>query len=330
MKAAFITRTGPPEIIQFDSLPAPVPGPTQCLVRVRAADVNPIDVYWRAGMVPAPMTFPFILGRDLAGVVVECGEHVRHLQVGDRVWCSNLGFAGRQGSFAELCAVHEEWLHPIPANVTDEDIAANSLTGITAHLGLVGRAQLQPGETLFVNGGSGGVGSCVVQMGKILGATVITTAGSDEKVKLCQELGADLVLNYKTQDVDAAMRDFAPKGVNVWWETLREPNFERTVSLLALRGRMVVMAGRDAKPQFPVGPFYVKDCALHGFAMFNANAEAQRPAADAINDWMAKGKLKAHIDRVLPLSEAAQAHRLQEESTVGKTGALAGKIILKP
>jgi len=330
MKAAFITRTGPPEVIQFGELPDPVPGPTQCLIRVRAVDVNPIDVYWRAGMVPAPITFPFILGRDLAGVVAACGKEVRHFQPGDRVWCSNLGCGPRPGSFAELCAVDEDWLHPIPASVRDEDIVANALTGITAHLGLVGRAQLKAGETLFVNGGSGGVGSCVVQMGKILGARVITTAGSDAKVKLCRELGADLVLNYKTQNVDAAVREFAPQGVNVWWETLREPDFERVVPLLALRGRMVLMAGRDAKPVLPVGPFYVKDCSLHGFAMFNASAEEQRPAADAINQWMETGKLKARIDRVLPLSEATAAHRLQEESTVQKTGVLAGKIVLKP
>ncbi|MEY4388069.1 MAG: hypothetical protein RLY20_3352, partial [Verrucomicrobiota bacterium] len=119
MKAAFITRTGPPEVIQYDDLPDPTPNANQCLIKVHAADVNPIDIYWRGGMVPAKMTFPFILGRDLAGVVVECGEAVRHFQVGDRVWCSNLGFGGRQGSFAQLCAVEEEWLHLIPANVKD-------------------------------------------------------------------------------------------------------------------------------------------------------------------------------------------------------------------
>ena len=128
----------------------------------------------------------------------------------------------------------------------------------------------------------------------------------------------------------AAIKSFAPDGVNVWWETLREPDFDRTIPLLAMRGRMVLMAGRDARPPFPVGPFYVKGCSLFGFAMFNAPADEQRPAADDINRWLAEGKLQARIDRILPLSEAATAHRLQEESTVGKTGALAGKIILKP
>jgi NADPH2:quinone reductase len=170
----------------------------------------------------------------------------------------------------------------------------------------------------------------VVQMAKILGARVITTAGTDQKVAACRDLGADLAINYKTQDVVAAVKEFAPSGINVWWETLREPDFDRTIPLLALRSRMIVMAGRDAHPPFPVGPFYVKDCSLHGFAMFNASAREQRAAANAINRWVSEGKLRARIDRVLPLSQAGEAHRLQEESTVHKTGALAGKVVLKP
>ncbi len=189
---------------------------------------------------------------------------------------------------------------------------------------------MKAGETLFVNGGSGGVGSAVVQMAKISGARVITSAGDDKKAELCRNLGADLAINYKTQEVDAAIKSFAPNGVDVWWETLREPNFERTIPLLAARGRMVVMAGRDARPAFPVGPFYTKDCSLFGFAMFNASTDEQRAAAEDINRWMAEGILKARIDRILPLSETATAHRLQEESTVHKSGALAGKIVLKP
>jgi NADPH2:quinone reductase len=197
-------------------------------------------------------------------------------------------------------------------------------------LGLVRDAQLQRGETIFVNGGSGGVGSMVVQMAKILGARVVTTAGSDEKVDRCRALGADHVISYKTQDVLAETKRFAPNGVNVYWETLREPDFERTTEMLAERGRMILMAGRDARPTFPIGPFYVKGCSLHGFVMFKATPAEQRACAEDINRWLAAGQLKAPIDRILPLSETAAAHKLQEENTVGKKGTLAGKIVLRP
>lgn len=329
MKAAYITRTGPPEVITYGDLPEPSLQPGQCLVKVAAADVNPIDVYWRAGMVPAKMEFPFILGRDLAGTVVQAGAAVKNFKVGDRVWVTNMGFGQRTGTFAEKVAVDEEWLYATPDNVTDEEIVAVSLVGVTALLGLIQHAQLKRGEVLFVNGGTGGVGSCVVQMAKILGATVITTAGSGAKVARCSKLGADHVINYKTEDVAARVKALASDGVDVWWETQREPDFETTIPLLALRGRMIVMAGRDAKPAFPVGPLYVKDCSVRGFAMFNASSVEIRDAAEQINGWMADGKLKACIDRVLPMSEAAEAHRLQEASTVHKSGDLAGKIVLK-
>jgi NADPH:quinone reductase len=330
MKAAYIEKIGGPEVIIHGDLPDPKPKRTECLVKVTAVDINPIDVYIRTGAIPAKLAFPWILGRDLAGVVLEVGAAVKRFKPGDRVWASNQGTDGRNGTFAELAAVDERWLYTIPQTVTDEQIAALSLVGITAHLGLTRKAKLKAGEVLFVNGGSGGVGSSVVQMTKILGARVVTTAGSDDKVAICRELGADLSINYKTQDVDKMLREFAPKGVNVWWETLREPNFERAVPLLATRGRMIVMAGRDARPALPVGPFYVKDCSLFGFAMFNATPSEQRASAEDINQWLVEGTLKPRIDRVLPLSQAAEGHRLQEESTVQKTGGLAGKIVLKP
>jgi NADPH2:quinone reductase len=330
MKAAYITQTGSPEVILYGDLPDPKPTRRQCLIKVAAVDVNPIDVYVRSGAIPAKLSYPYILGRDLAGTVVEAGAGVRDFKVGDRVWATSQGFEGRQGTFSELAAVDHRWLHPIPEGVSDEDIVALSLAAITAQLGLVRNVNLKRGETLFVNGGTGGVGACVVQMAKILGARVIATAGTDEKVAACRDLGADQAVNYKTQDVAAAVKEFAPEGVNVWWETLREPDFDRTVSLLALRGRMVLMAGREARPAFPVGPFYVKDCSLHGFAMFNSTSREQRTAANAIDRWVAEGKLRARIDRVLPLSQTAEAHRLQEESTVQKSGALAGKLVLRP
>ena len=197
MKAAFIRQTGSPENIIYGDLPAPTAGAGQVLVRVQAVAVNPIDTYIRSGLIPLKTPFPYIVGCDLAGVVVEIGPEANRFKPGNRVWGSNQGLLGRQGTFAELAAVEERWLYPVPPGVMDDQAAALALVGITAHLGLVRDARLQPGETLFVNGGTGGVGSTVVQMAKAIGARVITTAGSDEKAEACRPLGADLALNYK-------------------------------------------------------------------------------------------------------------------------------------
>ena len=330
MKAAFIQQPGPPENIVFGDLPVPAPTGAQVLVRVRAVSVNPIDTYLRSGAVAMPLPKPFIVGCDLAGVVEAVGPQAARFRPGDRVWGSNQGLLGRQGTFAECAAVDECWLYPTPANVSDDLAAAGALVGITACLGLVTHARLRAGETLYVTGGSGGVGSTVVQMARALGARVITTAGSEEKAAVCHQLGAAHVINYRTQDVAAEVKKAAPDGVNVWWETRREPDFERAVPLLAKRGCFILMAGREAKPAFPVGPFYTRDCSLLGFAMFNATPDEQRAAAEDINRWLAGGQFKPRIDRVLPLSEAAAAHRLQEDNTLRQAGTLAGKIVLRP
>ncbi|MCA9163991.1 MAG: NADPH:quinone reductase [Pirellulaceae bacterium] len=330
MKAAYIEQTGPPENIQFGDVPQPTISGSQVLVKVGAVAVNPIDTYIRNGANYWELPKPFIIGCDLAGTVEQVGPEVRHLAVGDRVWGSNQGLIGRQGTFAEYCAVDECWLYKTPDAVSDEAVAACALVGITAHLGLFREARIQAGETLFVNGGSGGVGSMVVQMARAAGARVIATAGSDEKAAACREIGAEAAVNYKTQDVGEAVKQFAPSGVNVYWETVREPDFDKIVSYLGERGRVVLMAGRDARPPFPVGPFYVKGCSLHGFVMFKATPDEQRACADDISRWLAEGKLKANISKTLPLSEAAEAHRLQENNTLHKQQTLAGKIVLKP
>ncbi len=330
MLAAYIKQTGPANNIIYGDFPQPQPTGTQVLVKIGAVAVNPIDTYILSGTVQATLPLPFIIGCDLAGTVTAVGPQAKKFTPGDRVWGSNQGMLGRQGTFAQYAAVDENWLYPTPANVTDETAAAIALVSITASLGLLHYLKLARGETLFVNGGSGGVGSMVVQISKAIGATVITTAGSDEKVKKCLQLGANHAINYKTQDVVAEVKRLAPAGLNVYWETLRDPDFDKAISLLAPGGRMMIMAGRDARPIFPVGPFYVKGCSLFGFAMFNATPDEQRACADEINRWLAAGKIKACIDRVLPLSQAATAHQLQEESTVGKSGTLAGKIVLKP
>ena len=197
MKAAVIRSTGKPDIIQWEDVPAPTAGNGQVLVRTEAVAVNPIDTYIRAGIVKAALPNPYIIGCDIAGVVESVGPHVAHFQPGDRVWGSNQGLSGRQGTFAEFCAIDEQWLYPIPAGVSSESAAAGALVGITAHLGLFLHGGLKVGEVVFVNGGTGGVGSAVVQLARAAGATVITTAGSPEKAAECLRLGAAHVIAYR-------------------------------------------------------------------------------------------------------------------------------------
>ncbi len=330
MKAAYYTNPGGPEVIQYGELPDPEPKEGEVLVKVLAASLNPIDTYIRAGTVSMPRPSPYIPGCDLAGVVIKVGAGVKRFRVGDRVWGSNQGLMGRQGTFSEYAAVHEDWLYPIPDSVSEQEAAAVALVGITAHLGLFRCANLQAGEIVFVNGGTGGVGSMVVQMAKAIGAKVITTVGSEQKANLCRQWGADLVLNYKTDDVPAKIKEFSGAGVHVWFETQREPDYDRMVELTRLRGRLVVIAGRQARPAFPHGPFYVKDLTLYGYAMFNATPEEQRRCAEDINRWLAEKKLRVPIGRIFKFSQAAEAHRLQEENTLHRAGTLTGKIVLVP
>jgi NADPH2:quinone reductase len=328
MKAAVIHQTGPCDVIEIADLSAPEPQRGEVLIEVRAVSVNPIDTYVRSGAVAMELPEPYIIGCDAAGQIVRVGEGVESFSVGDRVWCTNQGLLGRQGTFAEQIAVASDWCYPLPDSVSYEAAAACGLVAVTAHLGLFREAKLDAGETMLAIGGSGGVGSMVVQMAKAVGATVITTAGSDEKCRIASELGADVVINYRRESIAEVVRREAPNGVNVFWETRREPDFDTAVDLLAPRGRMVIMAGRDARPSFPVGPFYVKECSLHGFAMFKATPIEMRTAAGEINQWLGSGKLKANIGVNLPLSEAAEAHRIQESATLEGSGKLTGKIVV--
>lgn len=329
MRAAYVEQTGPVENIRVGDLPRPEVGEGRVLVRVRATALNPIDLYVRSGAVAMPLPFPYVIGCDFAGTVESVGPGgVTRVKPGERVWGSNQGLLGRQGVTAEYAAVEEHWLHPTPDALDDREAAAMALAGITAHLGLFQNGRLKAGESVYVPGGSGGVGSLVVQMAKAVGARVATSAGSPEKVELCKSIGADLAMNYKTDDVPARLREFAPEGLDVWYETQREPDLEVAVPLLRKRGRMILMAGRTAKPVLPLGAFYPRDCSLIGFAMFNATPDEQRRCAEDINRWAAEGTLKPHVGRVFPLAEAAEAERFLEQNTVGGAGTLSGKVVI--
>ena len=329
MKAAYIQQPGPPENIRFGDLPKPKPAAGQVLVKVKAVALNPVDTYIRAGMYPFELPQPFVVGCDLAGVVEGARRRTpTKFRKGDRVWGSNQGLLGRQGTFAEYAAVDECWLYPTPDEVSDEDAAAVALVGITAHLGLFREGQLKMGEAVFVGGGTGGVGSCAVQMARAQGARVLATAGSPEKVELCRQLGANVALNYKTDNLDAALDQFGP--IDVWFETRRDQDFQRAVRHMAVRGRIILMAGDDAQPKFPVRDFFVKDCKLLGFRHVQCPAGRATQVGGRDQPLAGEGKLRPQIGRVMKLSETAAAHRLQEENTLHRAGTLAGKIVLVP
>ena len=168
----------------------------------------------------------------------------------------------------------------------------------------------------------------VVQMARAAGARVATTAGSPDRIELCRKLGATLALNYKTDDVPARLREFAPEGVDVWYETQREPNLEVAIPLLRKHGRLILMAGRTAKPALPLGAFYPRNCSIFGFAMFNATALEQRHCATEMIRFVEEGCLKPIIGRVFPLAQAVEAQRFLEENTLKGAGSLTGKIVI--
>ena len=328
MKAAYITATGTPDAITVGNLPDPVAGPGEVVIRVNASALNPIDLYIRAGTVPMTLPTPFIPGCDFAGVVESVGAGVADLKPGDRVWGSNQGLLGRQGTLAEKITAKREWIYPSPNGVTDEALAATALVGITAHLALFRGAGLKQGEAIYIPGGTGGVGSMLVAMAVAAGAKVLCSVGNEEKARLAQSWGARTVIHRK-DDIPARVAEFTGgKGLDVWVETQREPDFMTMVPAMAPRGRMVLIAGRAAQPVFPVGPFYVKGLTLTGFAMFNASPQEQAACAADISSWLASGKIKPVIAKRFSLDQAAEAHRFLEASTLGMAGQVVGKVVV--
>ncbi len=324
MQTAYVEEFGPAEAIRYGELPRPAVGPLDVLVRVAAVAVDGIDVYIRSGAYPVNVAMPFVIGRDLVGTVAETGAEVTRFRKGDGVWANNQGYDGRQGSFSEYCAVAEDLLYPLPEGVEPLAAVAVLHSGLTAVLGLQFKARLQAGESVFVNGGAGNVGSSILAIAKALGARIAVTASSPEKAAWCRSLGADLVIDYRRENVREALREFAPSGVDVYFDTTRKFDGELAVESLARRGRIVVIAGLDARTPLPVGRFYQRNATMFGFTVTDATVEELASYAVEINRWLARGVLKARIAAHLPLSQAAEAHRMYE------AGGLFGKIVLTP
>ncbi|WP_372699049.1 NADPH:quinone reductase [Arthrobacter sp. JSM 101049] len=267
-------------------LPAPSCGPDQVLLRVDAVAVNHVDTFVRSGVYATDLDFPVAVGRDAVGTVEATGTGVRGVGVGQRAWTNSLGFDGRPGATAELVAVDAERLYPLPDGV-DPLIAAAALHPCATAALAVGRhGQLEAGQTVYVAGGAGQVGSAAIVVAKARGARVLASASAAD-ADYCRGLGADVVLDYHDADLAGRLREAAPRGLNVQVDTSGHNDLEMAVDLAARRGRIVVMAGPASTPVLPAGQLYMRDASVHGFAISNATVGELAEAAQTVNTLLA-------------------------------------------
>lgn len=311
MTAAYITAHGPASAILVGPLPTPEPGPAEALVRIQALAVNHVDTFVRSGTWPTATPFPFVVGRDLVGVVERVGSAVSGFGPNDAVWCNSLGHDGRQGSFAQYAVVPEERLYPLPAQADPIEAVSLLHTAATAHLGLSRDAHVQRGETVVIGGAGGGVGSAAIQLARAAGARVIATAAAGD-ADWCRSLGADEVFAYDDPHLEQRIAAAAPDGVDVYWDTSGHQDLTTAVGLLARGGRVVLSAGLSGEDALPTGGLYTKDGSIHGFVISNASVADLAAAAGQINERLAARSLQTRIGLQLSLAETAAAHHLIE------------------
>jgi NADPH2:quinone reductase len=317
MKAIQVQQTGGPESLKLVELPVPKPKPNEALVKIAAAGVNFIDVYFREGRYPAQL--PFVPGQEASGTVAEVGSEVKSLKPGDRV-----AYTGLLGSYAEYAVVPADRLVRTPDKITDQQAAATMLQGMTAHYLLYSTYPLKKGETALIHAAAGGVGLLLVQMARNIGARVIGTAGSEEKAKLAREAGADEVIVYTKQDFEEETRRLTEgKGVHVAYDGVGKTTFEKDLNIMRPRGYVVLFGGASG----PVPPFDLIKLSQKGslfvtrptlVSYIASREELEQRSTDLFN-MIAAGKLKLRIEHVYKLADAQQAHRdLEGRKTTGK------------
>lgn len=323
MKAVEITSFGPPDVLRLGERPAPVAGEGELLIRVSASGVNRPDVLQRTGNYPVPPGASDIPGLEVAGVVVG-GDAAAMAQagvkVGDRVCALVAG-----GGYAELCVAPVGQCLPVPAGLSDIEAASLPETFFTVWSNVFDRARLQKGETLLIQGGSSGIGVTAIQMAKALGATVLVTAGSDDKCAACVALGADHAINYKTSDfVEEVKKLTAGQGVNVILDMVAGSYVAREVECLAEDGRLVMIAVQGGvKAEFNAGMVLRKRLNITGSTLRPRSIEFKTAIAAALKDkvWplLTKGSIKPVIHSTFAAADAAQAHALMESNQhIGK------------
>jgi NADPH2:quinone reductase len=344
MKAVVLREFGAPEVLHLEEVTTPAPAPGEVLIKVHSVSVNrTLDLVVRAGKYPSDVGLPLVLGVDPAGVVTATGEGVEALKPGARVAVVSMIACGecrycQEGEEANCISSRHIGVHrwggyaeyvAVPARnafVMPERLSFAEATVITRHFPmafnlLVNKANLQPGEWVLIMGAVGALGSCGVQVGKMLGAKVIAGAGSDERVGVALSYGADFGVNYRSQDLTKeVMRITNGHGVDVVFENIADPTlWPGAFNSLAWAGRLVTAGGHGGgKVTLDVKRLYLRRMRIIGAAGTN------RRDVERALDAAAAGKIRAVIDRAMPLREAAAAHRIMEESQI------LGKIILQP
>ena len=337
MKAVVFERCGGPEVLELREVPDPRPRPDEVVVQVKACGINHLDLWVRAGLPGLDPEMPHILGNDVVGVALEVGPVARHVKPGDRVLvcptlscgtcarchagddhlCRQYDVLGRRrnGGYAEQVAVPGVNCLPYPGELSWTDAAAVPLVFLTAWHMLVGRATLRPGETCLVIGGGSGVGSAAVQIARLLGARVIATASDPAKLERLRALGADEVVNHASEDLTARVRALTAKqGVDVVFEHVGGPVFERAVAALARNGRLVTCGATiGGQATLDLNLLFGRHLTLLGSWM------GRRAELIEALRFVADGRLKPVVDSVMPLAEARRAHeRLEARAHFGK------------
>jgi NADPH2:quinone reductase len=323
MKAIRVHAHGGADALRFEDAPVPEPGRGEALVKVACAGLNFIDVYYRTGL-NKPPRLPFTLGMEAAGTVAALGEGVTEVVIGDRVaWSMVLG------TDAEY-AVAPAWrLAKIPDAVSFDDAAAVMLQGMTAHYLTQDTFPLKAGDTALVHAAAGGAGYALTQVAKLRGARVIATVGSDAKVQVARDAGADEVIVYTRQDFEAEVKRLtANRGVDVVYDSVGAATFDKSLNCLRARGFMVLF-GNSSGPVPPFDPLILASrgslfLTRPGLNKYSATREEILSRCADMFRWLQSGELKLRIDSVRPLAETAQAHRdLESRQT-------AGKVLIRP
>jgi putative PIG3 family NAD(P)H quinone oxidoreductase len=317
MRAVVITEPGGPEVLQIQEVPDPVPAPGEVLVDVAATAVNRADLMQRQGHYPPPPGAPPYPGLECSGTIAALADGVTGWQVGDEV-CALLS----GGGYAERVAVPAGQLLHVPHGLSIVDTAALPEVACTVWSMVFDIGQLQPGETFLMHGGASGVGSLAIQVARRHGARVITTAGSARKVDACRELGADVAINYRDEDFAAVVS--AEGGADVILDNMGAAYLARNLDALAPGGRLVELGMQGgATAELNLGLLMIKRASIHGATLRARSAEqkARIVAGTEAFVWpmIESGDVRPVIDQVLPLDQAAAAHRLVEAgNNIGK------------